>query len=68
MVSDEDADILVAKLSYDTLNILHSDRVDTSERLIKHDELRVNGQTASDLSTTTLTTREAITCVRTYLF
>ena len=68
MVGDEDADILVAKLSYDALNILHSDRVDTSERLVKHDELRVNGQTASDLSTTTLTTREAVTCVRTYLF
>ena len=68
MVSDEDADILVAKLSYDALNILHSDRVDTSERLVKHDKLRVNGQTASDLSTTTLTTREAVTCVRTYLF
>ena len=68
MVGDEDTDILVAKLSYDALNILHSDRVDTSERLVKHDELRVNGQTASDLSTTTLTTREAVTCVRTYLF
>ena len=68
MVSDEDADILVAKLSYDALNILHSDRVNTSERLVKHDELRVNGQTASDLSTTALTTREAVACVRTYLF
>ena len=68
MVGDEDANVLVAKLSYDALNILHSDRVDTSERLVKHNELRVNGQTASDLSTTTLTTREAITCVRTYLF
>ena len=68
MVSDEDADILVAKLSYDALNILHSDRVDTSERLVKHNELRVNGQTAGDLSTTTLTTRETVTCVRTYLF
>ena len=68
MVSDEDADILVAKLSYDALNILHCNRVDTSERLVKHNELRVNGQTASDLSTTTLTTREAVTSVRTYLF
>ena len=68
MVSDENTDILVAKLSYDALNILHSDRVDTSERLVKHDELRVNGQTAGDLSTTALTTREAVTCVRTYLF
>ena len=43
VVGDEDADILVAKLSYDALNILHSDRVDTSERFVKHDELRVNG-------------------------
>ena len=68
MVGDEDADILVAKLSYDALNILHSDRVNTSERLVKHNELRVNGQTASDLSTTALTTRETVACVRTYLF
>ena len=58
----------MAKLSYDALNILHSDRVDTSERLVKHDELRVNGQTASDLSTTALTTREAVTSVRTDFF
>ena len=68
MVGDEDADIFVAKLSYDALDILHCNRVDTSERLVKHNELRVNSQTASDLSTTALTTREAITCVRTYLF
>ena len=67
MVGDEDADVLLPQLCYDRLDVLDGDRVYTSERFIEHDELRVDGQTASYLSTTAFASREPITLVCPYL-
>ena len=55
MVGDDDSDILVLKLCYDVLDILHSDRIDSGERLVKKNELRVDGKSPGDLATAALT-------------
>ena len=58
MVSDNDTDILVFEFSDDILDILNGDRVDSSERLIKKDELRIDREGTRNLATTTLTSRK----------
>ena len=63
MVSDENADIAELQLPDDMLDVLHSDRVDTGKRLVEHDELWVDGQTARYLRTAALTTRQAVALV-----
>ena len=55
MVSDDDTDILVFQFCDDVLDVFHSDRVDTGERFIEKDELRVDGQCACNLAAATLT-------------
>ena len=45
------------------LDIFHSNGVDTRKRLVKHDKFRLNGQTAGNLRTTALTTRQLVTLV-----
>ena len=49
------------------LDILHGDRVDAGERLVEHDELRVDGQTAGYLGAAALTTRQTVTLVLAHL-
>lgn len=63
MVGDENADIAELQLPDDMLDVLHSDRVDTGKRLVEHDELWVDGQTARYLRTAALTTRQAVALV-----
>ncbi len=67
VVSDEDADVAVLKAPHDVLHLLHRYRVDTGERLVKHDELWVDGQTARDLGTAALTTGELVSLVLSHL-
>ena len=58
VVSDEDTYVLALQLEDDALDVLHSNGVDTGERLIQEDKVRVDGQGAGNLGTTTLATRE----------
>ena len=55
VVGDYDTDVLILELGDDVLDIFHRNRVDSGKRLVKKDELRVNGKSAGDLATTTLT-------------
>ena len=58
MVGDDDPDILILQFRDDVLDILDGDRVDTGERLVKEDELRVDCECSGNLTTATLTTGE----------
>ena len=58
VVCNDDSDILVFELCDDLLDILDGDRVDTGERFIKEDELRVDCKRAGDLAAAALTTGE----------
>ena len=67
MVGDEDADVAVFQAPDDMLDVLHGDGVDTGERLVEHDELRLDGQTAGYLRTAPLTTAELVAEVLAHL-
>src|SRR5574344_1458294 len=58
MVGDEDAYVPVLEFPHDILNVLNSNGVHASERLIEHDELGVYGQAARYLGTAAFTTGE----------
>ena len=67
MVGNQDSDILMFQASYDCLDILYGDRVYTGKRLIQHNELRIDRQTAGNLRTTPLSTRKLVSQVFTNL-
>ena len=48
------------------LNILHSNRIDTCKRLIKHNELWVYRQTTGYLTTPAFTSRKSVTEILTH--
>ena len=50
VVSDDYPDVLVLELGNDVLDVLHGNRVNAGERLIKEDELRVDCQCAGDFT------------------
>ena len=51
VVSDDDTYILVFEFRDNELDVLHGNRVNSSERLVQKDELGVDGQGAGDLAT-----------------
>ena len=67
MVGDENADVLVLQLPDNLLNIFHGNGIYTGKRLVEHDELGVDGQTAGNLRTAALTTRKLVTLVLAHL-
>ncbi len=58
MVGDDHADVLVFEFGDDVLDIFNSDGVDTGERLVKENEFRVNCESASDFTTSSLSSGE----------
>ena len=58
MVGDEYAYVFVFQLSYDTLYVFHSDRVDAGERFIEEYEFRVDGEGSCYLSPASFTAGE----------
>ena len=50
VVGNQDADIAVFQSPNDVLDVLHGNRVNAGERLIKEDELRVDCQCAGDFT------------------
>ena len=67
MVGNEDTDIAVFQSPHDMLDVFHGNRVDTGKRLIEHNELRIDSQTAGNLRTSALTTRETVSLVLPHL-
>ena len=57
------ADVAVLEPPYNMLDILYGNRVNTSERLVEHYELRVYGQATRNLCTAALATGELVTLV-----
>ena len=66
MVGDENTDIAVFQAPDDVLDILHGNRVYTGEGFVEHDELRFDGQTARNLGTAALTSRQLVSLVLTH--
>ena len=56
VVGDDDSDILVFELCDDVLDVFNRNWIDTGKRLIKQDELRIDGQGAGNLAAAALTT------------
>ena len=61
MVGDDNPYVLVFEFGNDVLNVLHRNRVDSGERLIKQDELRIDSKGPCNLTTTSLTSGELVT-------
>ena len=68
MVGYQDTDVAIFQLPHDVLDILHGNRVNACKGLVEHDEFRLNGQTACNLRSTALTTRQLVTFVLAHLF
>ena len=68
MVGNQNTDVAIFQLPHNVLDILHGNRVNASKGLVEHDEFRFNGQTARNLRSTTLTTRQLVTFVLAHLF
>ena len=56
VVGDDHADVLVLELGDDELYVFHCDRVNSGERLVQKDELRIYGQGAGYLAAAPFTT------------
>ena len=67
VVGNQNTDIAILQLPHDMLNIFYRYRVDTRKRFIQHYELRINGQTACDLSTAALASRQLVTFILAHL-
>ena len=58
MVGDDDSDVLVLQLGDDVLDVLHGDRIDSRERLVQEDELRVDREGAGYFAAAPFTSGE----------
>lgn len=67
VVGYKDADVAVFKLPHNVLNVLNGNRVYAGKGLVEHDKLRIDGQTARNLSTAALTSRKLVTLVLAHL-
>ncbi len=67
MVGNQDTDVFILQLPHNLLNIFYCDRVDSGKRFIEHNELRVDGKTTGDFSTTAFTSGQLVTLVLAYL-
>ena len=67
VVGDEDTDVAVFQFPDNLLDVAHGNRVDAGERLVEHDELRADGQTAGNLRPSALTSRQLVALVLAHL-
>ena len=67
VVGDEDSDVFALKAIDNALDVLHGDGVHTGKRLVKHDESRVDSQTAGNLGAAALATRQSVAQVFAHL-
>ena len=67
VVGDENTDVSILQMPHNLLNLFHGNRVNTSEGLVEHDELRFNGKAACNLTTSALSTRESVSKILTNL-
>ena len=67
MVRNQDTDVFLLQVPHNFLDILHRDGIDTGERLVEHDKLRVNSQTTGDFRAASLTTAQLVTFVLAHL-
>src|SRR5262245_54528643 len=59
MIRYQDADVALAQMANDPLDIEHRYRIDAGERLIEEHEFRLNCERTRDLDATTFAAREA---------
>ena len=67
MICDENPDVLVFQTPHDALDVFDGNRVDASEGLVEHDELRVDGEASGNLGTSALASRELVALVLAHL-
>ena len=63
MVSNQDAYILLFEFIDNALDILNGNRVNSGKRLVKHDELRVDGQTAGNFRASAFPAAESVAII-----
>jgi hypothetical protein len=59
MVSNQYTNVALAKVSDDSLDIQHRDRIDTGERFVEQDKQRIGSQCARDFHAAPFATRQA---------
>lgn len=67
VVGYEDTDVAVFESPHHMLYLFDGNRVDAGKRLVEHDELRVDSETACNLRASTLATRQLVAKVLAHL-